>query len=517
MLGASAAYLASFIFRALGWQRLFPGERPDRSRCLAACGAAAASGVVLPFRLDYVVKISTLRRLGGVRLGLETIGLSIITLGLVDAVAMLPLAIAAIATSGAIFRAPLVVVLLFCLGCIGVLALGPRLVLLPLVRRSRRVERIFKRVGDHAGISRSTFAASGFLFGCWTMRALGSTLLLSALGVGWSPSIALVILCMAAAASILPITAGGAIVSVSATSGVLLALGVAQNAAINFSLASGMLLTLTALAAAVIGVGGSLFGTLRRRHLVACNARVARSLRAQLHAAAVLGATSTLPAHRCSAARSAEHVGERRRPGRSSRDGRAAGRCAAVAALVFMNGATPDGRAHPMVLRLSHALARTGHLVFIPDLPGIAGGELSPATLATAIAFTRHAAGRPTRPEVRSRSPASRSAQASLCWSPPSPKLAERRLGGRRRRAVHRPREGDAARDHGDVPRRRPRDSLPGAAVSRRRACAVARRDAAADAGGGRSLCDELRDDRPGLRDAPNSPSRRSARQVMMR
>jgi hypothetical protein len=46
VLSASAAYLASFIFRALGWQRLFPGERPDRSRCLAACGAAAASGVV---------------------------------------------------------------------------------------------------------------------------------------------------------------------------------------------------------------------------------------------------------------------------------------------------------------------------------------------------------------------------------------------------------------------------------------------------------------------------------------
>ncbi len=268
VLSASAAYLASFVFRALGWQRLFPGERPDRSRCLAACGAAAASGVVLPFRLDYVVKISMLRRLGGVRLGLETVGLSIITLGLVDAVAMLPLTIAAIVTSGAIFRAPLVVVLLFCLGCIGVLALGPRLVLLPLVRRSRRLERVFKRVGDHAGISRSTFAASGFLFGCWTMRALGSTLLLSALGVGWSPSLALVILCMAAAASILPITAGGAIVSVTATSGVLLALGVAQNAAINFSLASGMLLTLTALAAAAIGVGGSLFGTMRRRQLV---------------------------------------------------------------------------------------------------------------------------------------------------------------------------------------------------------------------------------------------------------
>jgi len=269
VLTASAAYLASFVFRALGWQRLFPGERPDRSRCLAACGAAAASGVVLPFRLDYVVKISTLRRLGGVRLGLDTVGLSIVTLGLVDAVAMLPLALGAIGTSGVIFRAPLVVVILFCLGCIAVLALGPRLVQLPLVHRSLRLERIFRRVGDHAGLSRATFAAAAFLFGCWATRALGSALLLSALGIGSGSSarFALVILCMAAAASILPITAGGAIVGIGATSGVLLALGVTRQAAINFSLASGMLLTISALVAAAIGVGGSLMLTLQRRHV----------------------------------------------------------------------------------------------------------------------------------------------------------------------------------------------------------------------------------------------------------
>jgi hypothetical protein len=266
VLAAATAYLSSFFLRALGWQCLFPGERPDRSRCLAACGAAAASGAVLPFRLDYVVKISTLRRLGGVRLGLDTVGLSIISLGLVDAVAMLPLAIAAISTSDAIFRAPLIVVMLFCLGCITILLLGPRLVLLPFVSRSPLVERVFRRVGDHAGITRLTITAGGFLLGCWTMRAFGSALLLSALGVGFSPTFALVVLCMAAAASILPITAGGAIVSIGATSGVLLALGVSQRAAINFSLASGMLLTVSALIAALVGVTGSLIFTLQRRH-----------------------------------------------------------------------------------------------------------------------------------------------------------------------------------------------------------------------------------------------------------
>jgi hypothetical protein len=268
-LGAGAAYLASFVFRALGWQQLFPAtSRPDRSRCLAACGAAAASGVVLPFRLDYVVKVTTLRRLGGVPLGLEAIAVSILSLGLVDAVAMLPLAAAAFATSGAVFRAPLAVVLLFCLGCIAVLALGPKVGRLPLIARWSRLEMICNRVGGSAARTRETFNAGGYLVGCWTTRVLGSTLLLWSLGVGFSPTFALVILCMAAAASILPITAGGAIVGVGATSGVLLALGVPTREAVNFSLASGLLLTSSALVAALIGICGSVLVTGNRRRLV---------------------------------------------------------------------------------------------------------------------------------------------------------------------------------------------------------------------------------------------------------
>jgi hypothetical protein len=269
VVAAGVAYLASFVFRALGWQRLFPaGSRPDRSRCLAACGAAAASGAVLPFRLDYLVKIATLQRLAGITLGLEVIGLSILSLGLVDAVAMLPLAVAALATSGMVFRAPLVVVLLFFLGCIAVLTLGPRIAGLPLVSRSSRLQAACRHVGGSAACSSSTFAAAGFLGGCWLMRALGNTLLLWALGIGFSPTFALVVLCMAAAASIVPITAGGAIVSIGATSGVLLTLGVPTRVAVNFSLASGLLLTSTALVAAIAGTGGSLlFAFNRRRHV----------------------------------------------------------------------------------------------------------------------------------------------------------------------------------------------------------------------------------------------------------
>jgi uncharacterized membrane protein YbhN (UPF0104 family) len=266
VLVAGGLYLASFGFRAFGWQHLFPRcERPDGARCLAACGAAAASGVILPFRLDYVVKISTLRRLGGVSLGLKTIALSIVALGMVDAVAMLPLASYALAVSGPVMRAPLVVVVLFCIGCLGILALGQRVSRIPLVGRSRRLHAVYQRVTERTRFSRPMLVAGLLLLGCWTTRALGSTFLLSALGVGFSPTIALVVVCVSAAMAILPITAGGAVAGMGTTAGVLLALGVSKGVALNFSLASGLLLTSAALIAAALGLSGSLLLTLRAR------------------------------------------------------------------------------------------------------------------------------------------------------------------------------------------------------------------------------------------------------------
>ena len=114
-----------------------------------------------------------------------------------------------------------------------------------------------------------------------------------------------------------------------------------------------------------------------------------------MHAAAILGATLDLPGASLVA---------RRAGAPSTHDEVIAGVPATTVcpagrgpwpAVVFMNGATPDGRTHPMVLRLSVALARTGHLVFIPDLPGVAGGELSPVTLATSIGFTQAAVRMP--------------------------------------------------------------------------------------------------------------------------
>jgi uncharacterized membrane protein YbhN (UPF0104 family) len=257
--GAIALYFSSYVLRALGWQKLFPSAgRPDRARCLAACGAAAASGAVLPFRLDYVVKIGTLRRMGGAKLGLEAIALSIISLGIVDAIAFLPLSISATATSSASFRLPLIGVVLFGVACFGLLVGGRHLARLPIVARHARLAKLRARVLNHPrSTTGEAIAASLFLLGCWTSRALGSTLLLAALGVGFSPTLALVVLCLSAAASLIPIASGGAVANVSATAAILLALGVHKEAAINFGLASGLLLCGTAAVAAVVGVAAS--------------------------------------------------------------------------------------------------------------------------------------------------------------------------------------------------------------------------------------------------------------------
>lgn len=258
---AGLCYFVSFVARARGWRRLFPREQcPGQARCLASVGAAAASGVVLPFRLDYLIKIGTLRRLGGVRISFEAIALSIISLGIVDAVAMLPLSISATATSSADLRGPLLLVVAFGVGCCILLLASARLVRLPLLRRSRRL----RTVADHVSAQTSargrgsTSIAGLYLLACWTARAFGSVLLLSALGLRFSPTIALCVLCLSAAAGVVPITAGGLAVSVGATAAILLTLGVGKDIALNFSLASGLLITSSASLAGLCGAALSI-------------------------------------------------------------------------------------------------------------------------------------------------------------------------------------------------------------------------------------------------------------------
>jgi Lysylphosphatidylglycerol synthase TM region len=253
---AGLCYFASLVLRARAWRLLFPRlERPRQAGCLASVGAAAASGAVLPFRLDYLVKVVTLRRLGGIRVGLEAIVLSVVSLGVIDAIAMLPLSISATATSSAALRGPLLIVVAFGIGCCSLVAAGRHVVRLPLLRRSRRLLEVAGHVSDHARPAgrRTALFAWVYLSACWTTRALGSAALLAALGHSFSPTIALCVLCLSAAAGVVPITSGGAIANVGASAAILLVLGVGKDVAINFSLASGLLILIASIGAAAAG------------------------------------------------------------------------------------------------------------------------------------------------------------------------------------------------------------------------------------------------------------------------
>ena len=119
-------------------------------------------------------------------------------------------------------------------------------------------------------LTRATFNAGGLLSpGLVDVARSATPSCCARSALGFSPTLALVVLCMSAATSILPITAGGAVVGVGATSGVLFALGVPTREALNFALASSLLLTSSALAAAAIGISGSvLLAANRRRRLL---------------------------------------------------------------------------------------------------------------------------------------------------------------------------------------------------------------------------------------------------------
>jgi hypothetical protein len=269
---AACCYFASYVLRARGWRRLFPADQqPDQGRCLASVGAAAASGAVLPFRLDYVIKVGTLRRLGGVRIGLEPIAFSIISLGILDAVAMLPLSISATATSSASLRGPLLIVVTFGIGCCALLVASAHAARLPLLRQSRRLQSAASHIEDHRSKRgrRNALIAAVYLLSCWTVRAIGTAVLLTALGLSFSPTTALCVLCLCAATGVVPITAGGAVANAGAAAAILLALGSGEDLAINFSLASGLLLVTSATVAALAGFTLSVTSrAITRRRLV---------------------------------------------------------------------------------------------------------------------------------------------------------------------------------------------------------------------------------------------------------
>ncbi len=63
--------------------------------------------------------------------------------------------------------------------------------------------------------------------------------------------------------------------------------------------------------------------------------------------------------------------------------------------IVFINGTTPEGRELPVVRGLAEGLARSGFMVFVPDLVGLREDEISRETVSAAKSAVRAAADHP--------------------------------------------------------------------------------------------------------------------------
>lgn len=239
-------------FKAWGWGRLFAAnERPRLLALAAGNGGAALTGVVLPGRFDDAMRIAVVRRYPGCRAGVRALCLSLVMLGLIDSVALAPLAAAAAVLGGGIgVRAGLTVVAVAGVAAAGLLVALPRLAGSKRALRFRLGRWLSPRTTSRRPLSEAWALVSA----CWLLRALASFLLLGTLGVGFSFPLALLFLCAGAAAAAVPIGPAGAATQVGAGAAALIASGVGGSQALAVTLAGGALGVLTGAAIFVAAI-----------------------------------------------------------------------------------------------------------------------------------------------------------------------------------------------------------------------------------------------------------------------
>jgi Lysylphosphatidylglycerol synthase TM region len=240
LVAAGLLLLLAQGLKAWGWGRLFgPGERPVPLALAAGNGAAALIGVVLPGRFDDAMRVAVVRRYPGCPAGVRVLCLSLVMLGLIDSVALAPLALAAAVLPGAGMgvRAGLAVV-----AAAGVAA-AALILALPSVAASRRAlrYRLGRWLPPRTTSRRGASEAWALVSGCWLVRAIAVFLLLGTLGIGFSFPLALLFLCAGAAAAALPIGPAGAAAQVGAGAAALIASGVGASQALAVSVAVGTL------------------------------------------------------------------------------------------------------------------------------------------------------------------------------------------------------------------------------------------------------------------------------------
>jgi len=268
LVAAGVLLLLAQALKALGWGRLFGrDERPSPLALAAGNGGAALIGVILPGRFDDAMRVAVVRRYPGCRAGVGSICLSLVMLGLIDSVALAPLALAAAVLPGvgSGVRAGLAVV---AAGGVMAAALILTLPRLALTRRLLRF-RLGRWLGPRTTSRRLASQAWALVSGCWVVRAAACFLLLGGLGVGFSIPLALLFLCAGAAAAALPIGPAGAATQIGAGAAALMASGIGASQALAAAVAVGALGVLSGAAVLLVAVawraGLLLAGTTGRR------------------------------------------------------------------------------------------------------------------------------------------------------------------------------------------------------------------------------------------------------------
>jgi uncharacterized membrane protein YbhN (UPF0104 family) len=236
LVAAGLLLLVAYGFKAYGWRRLFAADERPRPLALAAAnGGASVTGVALPGRFDDAVRIAIVRRYSGSSAGVRSLCLSLFMLGLIDSVALAPLAATAAAfpEHSVGLRAGLAVIAVAGIGAAALVVSLPRIATSKRLLRFRLACWLGSRTTSMRGASQSWALVSA----SWLARAVAVFLLLGAFGIGLSFPLALLFLCAGAAASALPIGPAGAATQVGAGAAVLVASGVAASQAVAFAVA----------------------------------------------------------------------------------------------------------------------------------------------------------------------------------------------------------------------------------------------------------------------------------------
>ncbi len=249
IIGAGLLFLVAYPVKAWGWGRLFAaGERPKTSTLAAAGGAASVTGIALPGRFDDVVRVAVVRRYPNCPAGVRALVFSLFALGLIDAVALTPLA----STAAAFTSSTGVRIALALVAAAGVAA-AVLIVLLPRLMSCGRLIRfrLAHWLHDRSPSLREAAKATALVHVSWLVRTVGVLLLLGGLGFGLSIPLALLFLVAGAASAALPLGPAGAATQAGGGAVILVASGVASGAAIDFALATQ---TLAVLAGAAVVV-----------------------------------------------------------------------------------------------------------------------------------------------------------------------------------------------------------------------------------------------------------------------